>query len=168
MQASKLRISDWICLVVAGFGLALLWAGPELAVNYSESIPRGLYLVKPEQPGRGDYTLLNNDSLLTIAFRRGYLPRHIPIGKKVVAAGGDTVDVQESGVWINDLLYPNSKPLDIDSRGQAMPKIRGRFILAKDQIFLLGEHPHSFDGRYFGPVSIKDSHHILSPFFTLD
>ena len=39
-----------------------------------------------------------------------------------------------------------------DGQGREMPDWHGCHILTEQTVFLLQDHPQSFDGRYFGPV----------------
>lgn len=84
----------------------------------------------------------------------------LPLLKRVVAVTGDYVTVADHGVHINGKSLPNSRPLDLDTQGHALPHLRGSFTLKEGEIWAAGEHPSSFDSRYFGPVKFsRDEHH---------
>ena len=75
------------------------------------------------------------------------------LGKKVVAIGGDTVEVDDRGVVVNGVRLKCSAPLSRDTRGRALPRLRGRWVLRSDQVWLFaGWNARSFDARYFGPI----------------
>lgn len=76
----------------------------------------------------------------------------LPLIKRVVGVAGDLVTATDQGVEINGHPVPNSRPLDLDIRGQALPHVRGIFTLKQGEIWTAGEHPNSFDSRYFGAV----------------
>jgi conjugative transfer signal peptidase TraF len=78
----------------------------------------------------------------------------MPLVKRVVGVAGDFVTATDAGIEINGLPVPNSRPLDLDARGSALPHLRGSFRLKHGEIWAAGEHPNSFDSRYFGPVKI--------------
>jgi len=78
----------------------------------------------------------------------------MPLIKRVVGVAGDRVTATDAGIEINGLPLPNSKPLDLDTKGSALPHLRGIFRLKEGEIWTAGEHPNSFDSRYFGPVKM--------------
>ena len=84
----------------------------------------------------------------------------MPLIKRVVGVAGDRVTVTDAGIDINGQPLPNSIPLDLDTRGSALPHLRGSFRLKQGEIWAAGEHPNSFDSRYFGPMKFpRDDHH---------
>ena len=76
----------------------------------------------------------------------------LPLLKKVVAVAGDRVTAADHGLQINGQPLPNSRPLDLDTQGRVLPHLRGSFTIKQGEIWAAGEHPNSFDSRYFGPV----------------
>jgi len=84
----------------------------------------------------------------------------LPLVKRVVGVAGDLATATDHGVEINGQPVPNSRPLDLDTKEQALPHLRGIFTLKQEEIWTAGEHSNSFDSRYFGPVkSPRDDHH---------
>ncbi|MCK9214400.1 MAG: S26 family signal peptidase [Rhodoferax sp.] len=81
----------------------------------------------------------------------------MPLIKRVVGVAGDLVMATDHGVEINGQPVPNSRPLDLDTQGQALPHVRGSFTLKQGEIWTAGEHPNSFDSRYFGAVKFPRS-----------
>ena len=78
----------------------------------------------------------------------------MPLIKRVVGVAGDLVTATDAGIEINGQPVPNSRPLDLDAKGQTLPHVRGFFYLKQGEIWVAGEHPNSFDSRYFGPIKI--------------
>lgn len=78
----------------------------------------------------------------------------MPLLKRVVGVAGDRVTATDTGIEINGKPVPNSRPFDRDGKGSALPHLRGFFALKRGEIWVAGEHPNSFDSRYFGPVKI--------------
>jgi len=76
----------------------------------------------------------------------------MPLIKRVVGVAGDLVTATDAGIDINWRPVPNSRPLDLDTKESALPHLRGSFRLKQGEIWAAGEHPNSFDSRYFGPV----------------
>ena len=84
----------------------------------------------------------------------------MPLIKRVVGVAGDLVTATDAGIDINGQPVPNSRPLDLDTKESALPHLRGSFSLKQGEIWAAGEHPKSFDSRYFGPVKFpRDDHH---------
>jgi len=79
----------------------------------------------------------------------------MPLVKRKVGVAGDVVYVTDDGVSVNGMHLPNSRPLDLDSKGKDLPHLRGEFTLQNGEVWTAGEHPQSFDSRYFGPVRIS-------------
>jgi conjugative transfer signal peptidase TraF len=77
----------------------------------------------------------------------------MPLIKRVVGVAGDLVTATDDGIEINGQPVPNSRPLDLDTQEQALSHVRGFFHLKRGEIWTAGEHPNSFDSRYFGPVT---------------
>ena len=137
--------------VVAAVGATLLWAPrPVLLWNASASSPLGLYLVRGSEPAVGSTAIVRLPSdLRPLAADRGYLPRNVPLVKRVAAAGGDRVCAVGEAVFVNGRLEALRR--DRDGAGRAMPWWTGCEELRRGDIFVIGSSPGSFDGRYFGP-----------------
>ncbi|WP_419906478.1 S26 family signal peptidase [Hoeflea sp.] len=134
----------------------------KLVWNASVSVPVGLYSVSRTPPERGDLVLATlPEHARQIADRRGYLPSKIPALKRVVALAGDTVCRFGRVVFVNG--KPTAKAKLSDARGLKMPRWRGCFKLGSGQVFLLGDHRDSFDGRYFGVGDLAHVQGVARP-----
>lgn len=149
----------WWLLTVAALAVALLalaawrpWPA-WLVYNPSASAPRGWYAQRPLRdlrPGTPVFAWLPTDAA-ELAHARGYLPRHLPILKRIGAIGGQQVCVRDGLVRIDGRVVALLRNRD----GRSRPLIAwpGCRALAGDEVFLFGaRHPASFDSRYFGPV----------------
>jgi type IV secretory pathway protease TraF len=56
--------------------------------------------------------------------------------------------------------------LDQDREGRRLPSWNGCIWLVDGEFFLLQPHRHSFDSRYFGPVSRCDILGVARPMWT--
>lgn len=129
------------------------WPTPLLIYNASASAPIGFYRVLPAEPlRRGDLVLAHTpDSIRQLAAERRYLPTNVPLVKRIVALGGDTVCAINHAVSIDG--HHVADQLAADSRGRPLPIWTGCRTLRPGEIFLLMQGvPDSFDGRYFGPI----------------
>lgn len=158
-------------IVLAGFaavGLAALaWAAfvqplPRLIYNPSDSVAVGWYRVQPldhraaSLPRRLEVgsivlTRLPADAA-ALAARRGYLPAHVPLLKRVGAVAPQHVCIVAGQVRIDGV--PAAAALRADRLGRPLPSLQLCRRLEPGELFLLSvTNPASFDSRYFGPVS---------------
>lgn len=151
------------CVVAAALVATVLLAAPlvapprpRLVWNASASAPVGLYRIAPGAvPARGGLVLARlAEPWRSLAAARHYLPRNVPLLKRVAARGGDRVCA-----W-GPRLTVNGRPVAVrrrrDARGRTMPRWTGCRTLAPSEILLLIAAPDSFDGRYFGPTPRGD------------
>ena len=123
----------------------------KLIYNASASAPIGLYWLDKWPVRRGDYVLVRvPDRVRNLVKERGYLPPDVPLLKRVVGLNGDRICRQGEQIFVNERLVATAKRHD--GQGRDMPAWHGCHILTEQTIFLLQDHPQSFDGRYFGPV----------------
>ncbi|MDJ0683719.1 MAG: S26 family signal peptidase [Alphaproteobacteria bacterium] len=137
---------------VLALGIASVVSLPKkLVYNASESTPVGFYWLDHRPVERGDYALVRvPERVRRLVAERGYLPLDIPLIKRVAAASGDEICRQSDEILINGHRIATARR--VDGSGRSMPVWRGCQTLDERRIFLLQDHPQSFDGRYFGPV----------------
>lgn len=145
-------------LGAAVLGLLALGASmhgtPLLIYNASASAPIGFYRVLPRQRLHlGDLLVATApEPAQLLAAERGYLPRGVPLVKRVAALPGDRVCSEGEVISINNA--PVAFGLAEDRAGRPLPGWRGCQVLGPREIFLLmADVTDSFDSRYFGPVT---------------
>ena len=127
--------------------------GPRFIWNASASAPIGLYAVEPA--GRIEVTDLvavqPPDALADRLDARRYLPRGVPLIKRVLALPGTTVCRRGATIIAYDSAYGDAR--SHDSRGRPLPVWKGCRVIARGEFFLMNwDAPDSLDGRYFGPL----------------
>jgi conjugative transfer signal peptidase TraF len=161
-------MSRWLLagmMAIAGVGFtydALAHAG--LRFNADQSMPIGAYWFTPGSVSRGEIvqSCLPRD-LAQYALRRQYLVTGgscpdgvIPVVKVLAATSADRIVIADSGVTIDGRTWPMSAIRRVDSSGRRvdlrLPS--GRYACPVDQVFLMGEHPRSWDSRYWGCVPL--------------
>ena len=142
--------------------------------------PPGVYRATPLRPGnalaRGELVLVCLPmALARFALERGYLARGAgcgdgiePVGKRIGALVGDTVEVTPDYVAVNGQRLPNSASRTRDTRRRNVPHVAfGTYAVSGGEVWLFGEaDPRSWDSRYFGPVPTSAVQAELKPVIT--
>jgi conjugative transfer signal peptidase TraF len=127
---------------------------PSLVWNASSSVPIGLYRVLPA----GKFVVTDlvvaqpPEPLATFLAEGGYLPRGVPLIKRVLALPGQTVCRDARPITVDGIVMGAAR--EQDQRGRPLPDWQGCRIVGERQVFLMNwDEPDSLDGRYFGPIS---------------
>lgn len=145
-----------------------------LRVNFTRSVPIGIYLLLPLQPyGVKRGMLVAACAPLRaaeIGRQRDYLApgpcadRTELLLKFVVAIAGDEVDVTPAGVTVNGYLLDLSVPAARDRSGRKLtPWPGGHYRLSAGQVWLYAANGQSWDSRYWGPVPADNVRAGASP-----
>jgi conjugative transfer signal peptidase TraF len=119
--------------------------------NASPSVPVGLYLVTQASPRVGDLVVLRLPPVIAaFAAGRGYLPTSTYLLKPIAAVAGDLVCRFGEEIVVRGVVAATAQTTD--DAGNAMPTWRGCRVLQAGEVFVLADHPASFDSRYFGPL----------------
>ena len=84
-----------------------------------------------------------------------------PFIKRVIGLGGDTVDIRDGNVYINDVQIDEAGYLyaDPESAPPQPTTVQGdqhSWVIANGDVFLMGDHrANSEDSRTFGPVAVS-------------
>ena len=147
-------------LFAAGAGLALIaWSvfadtRPVLIWNASPSVPVGLYAVGAHADlSVGDLVLVKPpEPLARLLEKRWILPDGAALLKPVAALPGQRICRNGDSVTVDGVTLAWTKPRD--RMGRPLPVWQGCHRLDGSEVFLLSpDHPGSFDGRYFGPLT---------------
>jgi conjugative transfer signal peptidase TraF len=156
-RARQLRLAVISLVAAIPCALATIRKPSALLVwNASTSTPRGLYRVYPKElPRRGDDVVAQlPPRFRSLAAERHYLPAAVPLVKRVAAIAGDCICAHGGIVRLNGHIAAVQK--EFDASGRPMPRWSGCIRLRDGEYFLLGEHPWSFDGRYFGVTETSE------------
>jgi conjugative transfer signal peptidase TraF len=135
--------------------------------NVSGSVPIGLYRLHPN--GRLAVTQLvavqSPEPLATFLADRRYLPRGIPLLKRVLALPGQTVCRDQLVVTVDRIEMGAARVHD--SRGRPLPVWQGCRVIAVGEIFLMNwQSADSLDGRYFGMLPTSSIIGTIEPLWT--
>ncbi len=138
----------------------LLW-------NASASTPLGFYDLAPTHNlAVGDLVaVLPEKPLADLLVGRGYIGRGVPLLKHIAALPGQ--DVCRIGNVITVDAVPFGEALDRDKRGRLLPNWQGCRRIDDGDLFLMNPSvPDSLDGRYFGPIPVRDVIGKAAPLYT--
>jgi conjugative transfer signal peptidase TraF len=119
--------------------------------NASQSVPVGLYRLRPT--GRLAVTDLvavrPPEPTATFLADGNYLPRNVPMLKRVLALPGQTVCREHLTITVDAIAMGVAR--ERDSRRRPLPFWQGCRIIADGEVFLMNwQSADSLDGRYFG------------------
>jgi type IV secretory pathway protease TraF len=97
----------------------------------------------------------------------GYLPRGVPLIKRVLALPGQTVCRKGLAIMVDGIEMGMAR--ERDSRGRRLPAWQDCRIVSKDEVFLMNwDEPASLDGRYFGPIATSSIIGCAEPLWTFE
>lgn len=124
-------------------------------LNLSGSTPLGLYRVTSQGSiEAGDLVIFDPpEGVHTFIYGRGWLPSGWPLIKYVGAVSGDTYAVEGPHFFINGKYV--GKIFAKDSEGKPLPVLKGTVKVKSGEFLPISTCiNNSFDGRYFGTVSL--------------
>jgi conjugative transfer signal peptidase TraF len=139
----------------------------KLVWNASASAPIGLYAIDSDAlPEVSDLVAVDApEPLAAFLAKRGYLPRGVPLMKRVAAVAGQRVC--RTGRTISVDGTDMAEALDHDRLGRTLPSWQGCRVITVGEVFLMnGQVRDSLDGRYFGPLSTDTIIGRATPLYT--
>ncbi|MDI6025942.1 S26 family signal peptidase [Corticibacterium sp. UT-5YL-CI-8] len=159
--------------MLAGTALiaAPVWSRPDIRFiwNASASVPVGLYrIVSAKRIEVTDLAVvMPPGDLAAFLDERGYLPRGLPLIKRVLALSGTTVCRSGTQILAYGTTYGEAR--DRDTRGRPLPAWQGCRTLGTGEAFFMNwDSPDSFDSRYFGPLPLSTVVGRAIPVWTTD
>lgn len=150
---------------------APVWSRPDIRFiwNASASVPVGLYRIVPVK--RVEVTdlavVMPPAELAALLDARGYLPRGLPLIKRVLALSGTIVCRSGAEIVAYGTTYGRAR--DRDTLGRALPTWQGCRTLRHGEAFFMNwGSPESFDSRYFGPLPLSTVIGQAVPVWTTD
>ena len=147
-----------------------------LRINWTSSMPLGLYRKVPAHLERGEIVLIClPEEIAEVGRQRRYLPLgNCPEGvslivKEIVAIAGDVIELQEEFLAINGVVVDRTPLRSFDSLGRPLDHVQpGRRLVADGEVWVLGsERSRSWDSRYFGAVPVESTVASAKPVLTL-
>ena len=138
-----------------------------LVWNYTPSVPIGLYRIDDRPWRKGDRVAVapSGEASIILSNAKVLEPGRLLL-KRVAASVGDVVCRNGAEVTINGRSAVVARLND--GHGKSLPVWDGCLNLSANDVFLLGETPASFDGRYFGVSAAADIVGRLTPLLISD
>ena len=164
-----------LTLSVSVFVLSIGFQISGIYINTTPSLPVGFYKVVDEPILSGAYVAFcpPQNVVFDMAKDRSYINRgDCPGGyglllKRVFAQSGDTVFIDQAGIYVNGEHLPNSAQLTADAEDQPLPQYRLQAVVNDSEYLLLSDlNPQSFDARYFGLIARDQIQQVVRPVFT--
>jgi conjugative transfer signal peptidase TraF len=170
LAVSVLAVSVSLFVLSIGFQISGIY------INTTPSLPVGFYKVVDEPIANGAYVAFcpPQNAVFDMAKDRSYInPGDCPGGyglllKRVFAQSGDTVSIDQAGIFVNGEHLPNSAQLTADAEGHALPQyhLDQRVLDDSEYLLLSNVNPQSFDARYFGLIARNQIKQVVRPVFT--
>jgi conjugative transfer signal peptidase TraF len=159
--------------MIGALGLLTLsfYRGPKpmLIWNASESAPIGFYSLQAvDELKVSDLVVaLPPQPLASFLAEGGYLPRGVPLIKRILALPGQRVCRTRLTVEINGIEMGAAR--EHDHQGRRLPAWDGCRLIQNHEVFLMNrDEPASLDGRYFGPISAAAIMGRAQPIWTFE
>lgn len=153
-----------------------------LRLCLTPSLPLGVYQTTNGTPVPGVVVMVClTEPTASLAAARGYIARGRPfgtddvcpdglepLGKRVLATGGDTVAVADRGLAVNGRAIPRTGRLPRDSYGRPLPLYPpGVYVVRTGELWVIAtDSRRSFDSRYFGPLPEGNVLAVVRPLLT--
>jgi len=142
---------------------------PRFVWNVSKSVPTGLYQVQPARDliVTALVVAYPPEPLASLLEDGGYLPRSVPLLKRILALPGQTVCRTGPTITVDGIKMGVARQRD--HRGRALPVWEGCHALVDDEVFLMNrDEPASLDGRYFGAIPLHTVVGCAVPLWTFE
>ena len=161
IKSRKIKLNYLPLIIIVATFLALfliyLFAHDKFYLNLTLSEPRGIYQKIPFNGilKKGDLVIFQPpQAAKPYLYERKWSRPGTPLLKNVAALSGDTYQINEKAIFINEHYLGPIYHYDL--QGLPLPKLRGSFTVKAGCFLPLSTYAkNSFDGRYFGEVAIK-------------
>jgi conjugative transfer signal peptidase TraF len=167
---TRLGLVITTALAAIGAGYPGLTPMPiKLIWNASASAPIGFYTIDVDGPLEvTDLVAVDApEPLATFLADRGYLPKGVPLMKRVLAVSGQSVCRTNLIITVDGVEF--GAALARDRAGHDLPVWQGCRRIHTDEVFLMNwQVRDSLDGRYFGPTAASTVIGRAIPLYTDD
>lgn len=170
MRSLLCFLGGFLFLVFIAFHLGL-------RINFTKSMPLGVYYLKNKAPKREDIVAvclpkeIAQEGLRQHYLFHGQCPENsVPVLKQLIAIPGDFVQLSLQGILVNHTFY-EAKQLTYDSHHKKIKTwLKPPIFSVVNQYWLYGNYNknRSWDSRYWGGVNREDILGVYSPIWAAD
>ncbi len=142
MSTHRRRLA--IAISVAAIAALALQFSP-LVMPMTQSVKYSLLVKVGGQPHKGDYV---NVQVFHQAIAKDQAVR---LTKRVGCVAGDVLRTEKGKQYCGNQFL--GQALEKDSKGKKLPTFVWNGPIPEGKVYLVGDHPRSFDSRYFGFVN---------------
>jgi conjugal transfer pilin signal peptidase TrbI len=153
IQKRKLRTR---ILIVMGIVAAVAFIQPRVTVPLMQSVKYHAFLSKDGTPEKGDYVNVQVQNRIID------LDKAVVITKRVACVAGEKLEYRADEHFCDGQSL--GRVLVRTGKGLPLQGFQWDGVVPPNKVFLSGDHPRSFDSRYFGFVDIA-SLQRLTPLF---
>ncbi|WP_031485733.1 conjugative transfer signal peptidase TraF [Maridesulfovibrio frigidus] len=163
----KVALIIFFCHAVA---IILLVHEVGYRVNFTDSMPLGIYQIVPGKPAKGDlvtFNLREDNPYFQISLDRKYLGlnENAPLLKALAGTTGDNIEISSAGVSVNGSLLQRSRQKSSDNFGRKLPALLHSTVIPSEKCLVMSTHnENSFDSRYFGLVDLSLMQRVIHVF----
>lgn len=146
---SKLVYAIFIFFIIVGI-LKIIYQDVKIFLNITPSVKIGIYITRKYENQiplkKGTYVIFHKPKKATKnrEFYQDFL-------KEIVGTYGDDVEIIDNKVYINGKFKGDI--FEKDSYGNSIRTLKtGKLELKKDEYFVMGTNPKSYDSRYWGAI----------------
>lgn len=146
---SKLIYAVFIFFIIVGI-LKIIYQDVKIFLNITPSVKIGIYITRKYENQiplkKGNYVIFHKPKKATKnrEFYQDFL-------KEIVGTYGDNVEIIDNKVYINSEFKGDI--FEKDSYGNSIRTLKaGKLELKKDEYFVMGTNPKSYDSRYWGAI----------------
>lgn len=145
----KLVYAIFIFFIIVGI-LKIIYQDVKIFLNITPSVKIGIYITRKYENQiplkKGTYVIFHKPKKATKnrEFYQDFL-------KEIVGTYGDDVEIIDNKVYINGEFKGDI--FEKDSYGNSIRTLKaGKLELKKDEYFVMGTNPKSYDSRYWGAI----------------
>ncbi len=156
------RREQAVAIVFLAFILAGAWLPGRITVATSGSLDHRVFflLPAPTKVELGDYLVFRHQGLSQV--QQGLRADHDQMIKQVGCLPGEQLTTDEAHLFTCN-GRPLGQALEADSKGRPLPRFSFNGPVPTDKLFMIGTHPRSFDGKYYGFIDVHEISHQALP-----
>ena len=136
-----------LVFIVLILGITLFVSRYQFAINLTESLSGSVFLID-----KSDRSAIKGELVAFKWENTPPIPDGLTVIKRVAGVAGDSVNVKNRHVFINESFVGRAK--EASRTGESLKAI-GDCVIAQNYFFAAGDHPDSFDSRYAHPGLIS-------------